>query len=282
MTATASRSHNTRGLVYGVDFSGARDAGRKIWIARGIVCGQALHVDVCSRAGDLPGGGEEWAACLAAMGAFIAQQRQAIFGLDFPLGLPRPLANAASRSQFVCTFLGRYDTPDQSRADCYVLAAVVAGRELKRATDRESGTPWCSYNLRIYRQTLYGLRELLAPLVRDDLACVLPMQSAAAGRPWLIEICPALTLKHHELYAPYKGGGAGQRTVRERVMRAMEQLAPLDILDAGVREAITEDSDGDALDSVVAARATWCALQRLEAFAIDGNPPYAVDGYVYV
>ena len=113
MTAVARRLPDARSLVYGVDFSGDRAAGRKIWISRGMVCGEGLRIDQCCRADELLGVGEERATCLAALGAFIAQQRQAIFGLDFPFGLPRPLVNSASWSQFVCAFPGRYDTPEQ-------------------------------------------------------------------------------------------------------------------------------------------------------------------------
>ena len=39
--------------IYGVDFSGAKDAGKKIWIAEGVVKGDSLLIEDCFRARDL-------------------------------------------------------------------------------------------------------------------------------------------------------------------------------------------------------------------------------------
>jgi hypothetical protein len=41
---------NTRHHIYGIDFSGAKDAGKKIWIAKGIVKGETLLIEDCFRA----------------------------------------------------------------------------------------------------------------------------------------------------------------------------------------------------------------------------------------
>ena len=46
-----------RERVYGVDFSGARDAGRRIWLAEGRVGGGRLRVESCYPAEELPGSG---------------------------------------------------------------------------------------------------------------------------------------------------------------------------------------------------------------------------------
>ncbi len=42
---------------YGVDFSGAEDAGRKIWITRGEATPKGLAIEQCLPAEALPGGG---------------------------------------------------------------------------------------------------------------------------------------------------------------------------------------------------------------------------------
>jgi hypothetical protein len=52
----------------------------------------------------------------------------------------------------------------------------------------------------LFRQTCFGIRSVLAPLVRDGLVSVVPMQRPAADKPWLLEICPASTLKARNLY----------------------------------------------------------------------------------
>jgi len=41
---------NPRHHIYGIDFSGAKDAGKKIWIAKGIVKWETLLIEDCFRA----------------------------------------------------------------------------------------------------------------------------------------------------------------------------------------------------------------------------------------
>ena len=36
--------------IYGIVFSGAQDAGKKIWVAKGIVHGETLLIEDCFRA----------------------------------------------------------------------------------------------------------------------------------------------------------------------------------------------------------------------------------------
>lgn len=267
-----------RSRVYGVDFSGARDAGRKIWIAQASVHRDGLSIERCASAATLLGVVPQREACLSALCAWIACEREAVFGIDFPFGLPAPLLETASWEEFISAFPKRYATPQHFRSACY---ATTSGREVKRLTDQENGTPWASYNLRLYRQTFYGIAALLAPLVSQAAVSVLPMQYAREDRAWLIEICPAATLKRHDLYIPYKGREARHRRARRDILEAVQRLAPLRFADAMMQDAIIEDADGDALDSVVAAWATWRALQRPAELEKPSHPLYAYEGYVY-
>jgi hypothetical protein len=77
--------------VYGIDFSGARDAGNRIWIASGVVDEDTLLIEACYRARELPGSARDRGRCLEALRCFIAEEMGAAFGLDFPFGLPREL-----------------------------------------------------------------------------------------------------------------------------------------------------------------------------------------------
>lgn len=43
----------SRTAIYGVDFSGAMDAERKIWIARGVPAGRGLIIEDCAPLADL-------------------------------------------------------------------------------------------------------------------------------------------------------------------------------------------------------------------------------------
>jgi hypothetical protein len=212
--------------VYGVDFSGAADAGKKIWITRGVIEGDTLRIEDCYRGADLPTSGVERSRCLAALRAFIAGEIASVFGLDFPFGLPRELVKTDTWEDFVVSFPDCYTSPEQFRKMC---RAAAAGSELKRVTDRESSTPFSPYNIRLYRQTYFGIRSLLAPLVRERVACVPPMQTPAPDKSWLLEICPASTLKQESLYQPYKGKREEYAEARTRVLEAVEQIAPLSL-----------------------------------------------------
>jgi len=270
-------SGNQPRRVYGVDFSGAAMAGRKIWIAKGVAGEHSLRLEACFQAQDLPGAGPRRAAALAALRQLIADEAGACFGLDFPFGLPRPLATEPDWEAFIGQFARRFGDVQQFRADCLRAAQ---GRELKRVTDVESRTPFCCYNLRLYRQTYYGIRDVLAPLVQDGLVCVLPMQPMVPGRAWLLEICPASTLKRYGLYQPYKGRGMAQGAARQRLVACLEQQGVR--LEAAQRSVILDDHDGDALDSLIAAWTVWRALQHPEGIAVNTHPAYGYEGYVYV
>ena len=266
--------------VYGVDFSGAKKAGTKIWIASATIVRDALKIEHCGQAKDLPGSATERDQCLGALRHFISTQKACAFGLDFPFGLPGVLIKVNSWEEFVLSFSNRYPSPKEFRDACWVAAG---NRELKRDTDKVSQTPFSVYNRRLYRQTYYGIRDVLAPLVRDQLACVLPMQRTSPGRPWLFEVCPASTLKNLNLYLlPYKGGDKESRVRRARIIKGIEETGALLIQTSALRSKILDDPDGDALDSVIAAFATFWALRNLAHSSVQESDSYALEGYVYV
>ena len=268
--------------VYGVDFSGARDAGRRLWVAEGELEGNTLRIVECRRADGLPGAGKSRERALVALREFIAGAGAGVFGLDFPLGLPLPLIGYDDWTAFVLAFPGNYPTPEAFRQHCRERAG---GCELRRVTDTESKTPFSAYNLRLYCQTYFGIRDVIHPLVRDRQACVLPMQRPRPDRPWLIEICPASTLKSHDLYPPrYKRAGEEAHAARAHVLAGLEATGSLHVSSDDLRSAILDDHHGDALDSVIAAFATFKAL-RAPAFPDlenRGDDTYALEGYVYV
>ena len=82
--------------IFGVDFSGAADAGKKIWIARGRLERGKLWIKDCFKGEALPDSGRERDRCLGALGNFIKQRSNAAFGFDFPFGLPESLVEDAT------------------------------------------------------------------------------------------------------------------------------------------------------------------------------------------
>ena len=265
--------------IYGVDFSGAKQAGKHIWVTGGVMEGEALRIDTCRRGDTLPDSGKQREQCLVALRTLIVGSGRAAFGCDFPFGLPASLVEQDSWDSFVLAFPDLHEGADAFKEACLEAAG---GSELKRVTDRESQTPFSPYNLWLYRQTYYGIREVLHPLVRDEGACVLPMQERLPDRPWLLEICPASTLKEEWLYHPYKGPEEQKQEGRERILQKLVERGLLVAPDAAILAQLVDDAGGDALDSVVAALATARALRSLDGLMPSGDGAWSVEGYVYV
>lgn len=262
--------------TYGIDFSGARRAGEKIWIASGVAAHGAFCIDRCQRAADLPSSAPDRDRALSALRSFIASADAAVFGCDFPLGLPRSVIDAPTWAELVQTFHQRYPTPDSFREECFRAAG---GAELRRATDVETATPFSPYNLRMYRQTYFGIRDVVGPLVTRDLITVRPMLPYIPDRSILIEVCPASTLKREGLYLPYKGKSPKQQAAREHILDALVANHSIQVAQP-IRTVAIEDAAGDALDSLIAASA---AFRALPALASDPSPSVtsAFEGHVY-
>ena len=268
--------------VFGVDFSGAKNADRKIWVAGGALDGDTLRLDLCRRLEHLPGSGSRLERALAALRTFVTQQAPCVVGLDFPFGLPRVLVEDERWEDFVRGFGNRFPDADAFPNDCRITALERTGRkELRRVTDIEANTPLSPYNLRIYRQTYHGIRHVIAPLIADDVACALPMQMALPGRVWLLEICPASTLELMGLRRSYKDGkGREYRWVRDDILTEVTHPFGIKVPDE-IRHQVIADTEGDALDSIVAAVATLRALR--ESIDTDAqSDPSLVEGRVYV
>jgi hypothetical protein len=147
--------------------------------------------------------------------------------------------------------------------DADAFKAAVAP-EKRRQTDIERRSPFCPTNLRMYRQTFWGLCAL-APLVR-------PVPPWRFGDGAVVEILPADVGR--------KLGVAEKLSARAR-QRAVDALAIHGIeLSASDRDAIVADTEGDALDAVFAAVAASGA--RANGFA--GAPSTAAssgEGWIY-
>jgi len=266
--------------IYGVDFSGARKAGSKIWVASAVIVGNSIQIEGCHQAKDLPGSATERDQCLGTLRDFISSEKMCAFGLDFPFGLPRDLVRENSWKDFVLSFGSSYSGPQEFACISHTAAH---GKELWRDTDRKAHAPLSVNNLFLYRQTYYGIRDVLAPLVREQLACVIPMQRKLHGKPWLFEVCPASTLKNINLYlSPYKGRTMESRVHRERIIEGLEKTGTMLIKSSELRLKILDDWHGDALDSVIASFATFRALSNPACLSVPGTSAYALEGYIYV
>jgi hypothetical protein len=261
--------------VLGVDFSGANDAGRKIWIAelrRGP--GNSLTLVDLRPASELLGGGVDPTTAIAALAAHIVSEPDTIAGCDFPFSLPKSLIDEATWKAFALGFPSRFTDPDAFR---HWAMHRAGGREIRRACDRDAKTPFNSYNLRIYRQTWWGIAHLLSPLVGSGRAIVRPYQPLPAKpHPIIIEACPACAMKGIGFYPPYKGRTEKHRLERRASLRKLIDLGLIEPPAPAIRERVTDNTGGDALDAVIAAIAT--AHAEIETAL---RPDQRIEGAIY-
>ncbi len=248
------------GRFLGVDFSGARDAGNTIWVAEGAEADGRLIVHGLCRARDLPGGGADRSRALSALRSHLAVQDNALVGLDFPFSLPQQLIDAPDWPTFARTFTSRYSDAQAFRADC---RGRTDGRELKRRTDRRTKTPFSAYNLRLYRQTYWGVAAVLAPLAEDRRMAIAPVLERPDASCTLAECCPASSLKRLDCYRPYKGRGDGLRASRAAILGRLQDEGVS--CDGALEDMAISDIGGDALDAVVAAATMWRVAGRTGA-----------------
>ena len=264
--------------VHGVDFSGAKDAGKRIWITSASISKAGIRVDKVFPAEELPGGSSKLIDALGALREWIAGVN-GIVGMDFPFGLPYQLVRGyGSWKMFLKDFPLRHASPVSFRRSC---RSQSDGTELKRETDRLASTPFSPYNLRMYRQTYYGIREVLEPLVDSGKARVLPLQEPEAGKPWLLEICPASTLKRIGNYSPYKGPEERHRISRRAILNQIIASAPISLSSAD-RKLYESHAGGDALDSLLCCFTAFDLIRNRTPLMPDLSARQKLEAWVYV
>lgn len=269
-----------REIFLGVDFSGAARAGKAIWIARLERRGDELALTDLRSAAELTGGGVERDRALEALREHIAEASDAIVGMDFPFSLPRALVDAPDWAAFAAGFADRYADPDVFRNR---LTRRAQGREWKRRTDVETKTPMSPYNLRLYRQTYRGIRDLLAPLVEQDRARCAPMQRIRSGRPVVVETCPASFLKRASMIGTYKGRSKAAHARRRTIIRSLQRDHSLRIVGRIQKRVMIENQGGDALDAVIAGLAVGRAAGRSpQDFAAPAGHDYRIEARVII
>jgi hypothetical protein len=264
-----SRTH-----IYGLDFSGAQNAGRHIWMARGVLRDASLHILDCQSA-EMLFGSSSRETVMSHLRDMIATSGAALWGCDFPFSLHHTQLHAANWLDFALQLESRFPT-----AESFYAALGGKGNELRRQCDLDAGTPMPATNLRLYRQTYYGIRDILALLVANGKATVTPMQAPQADTPILIEICPAITLKRLSLrLTRYKEGNDEGYKRRLQIVEGLDANG-VTFASAELRQRVIGNGRGDALDSVIAAftaaRALLSGVLEQEVAGI-----YRLEGVIY-
>jgi hypothetical protein len=277
--------------VFGVDFSGARLAGRTTWIARldpAASPGEpAFTLGALDRLDRLAGTAERDAA-LAHLVERVAQTTDALWAFDFPFGLPVELFPARSRWPRQLALVREYRADDYGLGlECVRRARAIGERmHIRRQTDVDARAPFDPYHYRIIYQTFHGMRDVLGPLRPDSSTAILPFHydRRRAARV-LTEACPASTLKRLNLpHQNYKQANAGPLTAKRRRTRRII-LAGLESrvrITPRQRRVIMSDNGGDALDAVLAAVGVLRSWQTTDHRRVARHHLYVREGRLYV
>ncbi len=277
--------------IYGVDFSGAKLAGRNTWVAR---VEQAVRRRPAYRLAELTcleklSGTAERGAALAHLVGLIATSDAALWALDFPFGLPVEVMAPGARWPRQLDFLGAWgEDAYAAGVECLRRARALGGpMHIRRLTDSEARAPFDCYHYRIIYQTFFGMRDVLGPLRRLRQTAILPFQyrRLASARRVLVEACPSSTLKRlglpHNNYKQPEGGPLTRKRLRTRRL-LLDGLARHVRIDEGQRRVMMRNGGGDALDAVIAvvgAAQSWAAADH---DAIARHPRYPREGRLFV
>jgi hypothetical protein len=278
-------------VVYGVDFSGAKLAGRSTWLARIEPPTRRERRWKLTELASLERlcGTADRAAALAHLVGRIAGTRQSLWALDFPFGLPVEIMEPGTRWPGQLELLrGWGEDAYGLGVECLRRAQRLGGpNHIRRQTDGEAKAPFDCYHYRIIYQTFYGMRDVLGPLSAVRRTAVLPFQyhRLATAERVLVEACPGSTLKrlglpHHN----YKQPTGGPLTLRRRRTRRalLAGLARHVAFDERQARVLMRNGGGDALDAVIAAVGGLQAWQASDHRAIARHPRYPREGRLFV
>ncbi len=256
----------------GIDFSAARDAAHRTWVTLAVGDHDQLTlVEMCPARALLEDLSQPVTAALV---SFIARSGSSIIGCDACFSLPLPLVDT-TWEEWLSTYHRRFPDADALRH----AGRDPSGRERKRLTDRLLQAPFAPTNLRLFRQTDAWLREVLYPLVQRRMVAVAPFHPRTPDRPYLLEVCPAVSLRVLGLpYRGYKGTRASAQAARIRILRDLQDLGVM--VPPALSDIVVAQPGGDALDSIVAAVSVW--LVMMQQPALSNLPAEATrEGWIY-
>ncbi|MEM6777620.1 MAG: DUF429 domain-containing protein [Planctomycetota bacterium] len=274
--------------VFGVDYSGAAQAGENAWMATMAVDHDRLRLTNLAPLGRL--------ACdtdrdvvNAYLAASITQSHDALWGMDFPFGLPIELGLGRWRQQLrhVADFHGNAKEYGRHLVD--IARSKTDTLHIRRTTDLDTKTPFDCYHYRIIYQTFHGMRDLLRTIASDSTTATVPFQinrltSGRAMDRCVVEACPSSTLKRlglpHQRYKQSSGRPPTEThlATRRKIMRVVSRWVDIS---RHRRNVIMTNPGGDALDAVLAGLGAWQAWQRETIEMIREHPRYRVEGKVF-
>jgi hypothetical protein len=295
--------------IYGVDFSGAKLAGRNIWIARAAPVASSFSGGRNGRASargstrdsraslrllDLSCletlcGTADREPSLAHLVNLIRNSNGALWAMDFPFGLPIEVMEDGARWGAQFEFLRNWgDDAYGVGLECLKRAKRRGGpMHIRRTTDIEVRAPFDCYHYRIIYQFFFGMRDVLGPLASARGTAILPFHYRRLPRAErvLVEACPSSTLKRLALpHQNYKQPQGGPLTGRRRRTRhaILDGLSRHIAIGDRHRRIIMRNGGGDALDAVIAAVGGFHGWRDADHRAVARHARYPREGRLYV
>jgi hypothetical protein len=283
--------------IYGVDFSGAKLAGRNTWIARVERTARRRLPKITSAVEwrlsgltslESQSGQAARETALAHLVQSIASSENALWAIDFPFALPIEILPKHCTFDDQLTKIARWQHgAHELGLDCCRRTKKFNGQlHLRRLTDTQVKTPFDCYHYRIIYQTFHGMRDVLHPLRRHKTTAILPFDYARLARAQnaVAESCPGSTLRRLGWpHNNYKQPAGGPLTNRRRKTRRtiLDQLATLIDIPPAHRRTMMRNPGADALDAVLAAVGIALRWNELDHQAIARHARYPREGFVY-
>lgn len=268
---------------HGVDFSGAKNYRRKVWVATQLGDGPAT-----ARSGF-----SHW-ELVEHIGRSADDGRSHYWLIDAPLSLATEQLGKHGIQQTwraATEWLASFGSAREWRRACRAVSRV----EPKRRVDKRFKTPMAPSNIRLFKQTWHAIVSVLLPLRAHADVLVLPMTLAercTAGdepmralecsRVWLGEGCPTSTLRSRGWpHSGYKGPSKTNREQRQRLLRRLVEDDGVAVAPGAAAHAI-DDGEGDALDSLLLLPPAR-RFSRFDHVSLLSDDEWAaVEGWVYV
>lgn len=270
--------------VFGVDFSGARLAGKTAFLAT-LALGARPRFTSLASLGERAGS-DERDVVMPWLVAAIRAERGLLVGIDAPFSLPTALEKGETYGEELAYVAAFPDAQTLGRTLADEARARFGKPHVRRRTDAVARTPFDSYHYRIVHQTFVVMRDVCRPLLQDARTSLVPYAygKLAGAHRVVLETCPSSTLKRLGLpFRGYKDPGKARPSpekiaVRRVVLAALEARARVP---RGLAERAMSDPGGDALDAMLAALGAFEGFSRADHRALAEDASLVREGWVY-
>lgn len=154
--STARRAYRTSPetflprTIFGVDFSGAKEAGKNVWLAETQVVGNRLRLTELQSLESLAGTSAREPA-LAHLVQLIRGSDRALWAMDFPFALPLEVFPPKTSWAAQLAWVRSWDSEAYGLGlECVRRARLLGdAMHIRRQTDTEARTPFDCYHYRI-------------------------------------------------------------------------------------------------------------------------------------